>query len=126
MISSPKFAQAACRAYAQLRLTKPELFVKSEVESVQQERNGKIRETFLAEVGGLFGLNAEAVSQKLSALKGQYALPKIPQGKRGRTVKAEDKAASEAESIKAMAEAGLEPVRDENGAIVDWAEIVTA
>lgn len=123
MIDSTKFSVSACRVFCQIKAANPTLLEKSENPDTTADRRQKFRALFLAELGGLYGLTAEAVSQKLSALKGQYVLPPVPQGRKGRQVKPADKAASDAAGLAAMADAGFAPVYGDDGKIVDWSEV---
>jgi hypothetical protein len=128
----PEFSKLACRVFKQMKELHG-LPLESDDDAGIESR----REWLLAyhtelgnQMGGKFAGNVKSVAQKFSANKGDYPLPPLPGGKRGRYVSKADKSAAEVESIATMAEAGFEPQRDENGQIVrndkgqlQWVEI---
>lgn len=120
MLSSVKCSVLLCQVYARIETLHGRL-----LKSEDKADRDKFRTEFLNEaVASIPSLKtAERVAAKLASLKkAGFIVPTLPEGIRGRKVKAEDKAAANAEAVAIMATVGKAPKYDADGLLLGWVD----
>lgn len=119
MLSSVKCSVLLCQVYGRVETLFGDLLKTGEKSDADRFRTEFLNEA-VASIPSL--KTGEAVAAKLASLKkAGYIVPILPEGIRGRKVKAEDKAAANAEAAAIMATVGKVPVFTD-GLLTGWAD----